>query len=201
MSDRKQQDTAMVYSRFHEDAIYKIGTECTYSAMKIYLYLNLNCNLATGVMHQVSYSDIAEYWGMALGTVYKGMAELQERGLIIVKKPGSFGGSIPHQGLIHKLSYEQRHTKNEREFYAELDRRLAEAKKGRTAPLRVGDVHEIYDALKKDRASKRKFYPRTHGYMHIEDRLKTYGFSRARDAEKQDCVDVDDTHDNGRTNR
>ena len=42
---------ALRYTRIHENAIHTIGTNLSYSAMKVYLYINFNCNLASGITH------------------------------------------------------------------------------------------------------------------------------------------------------
>ena len=66
---------ALRYTRIHENAIHAIGTKLSYSAMKVYLYINFNCNLASGITHRLSYSRIAEYWGITLRSVYREVAE------------------------------------------------------------------------------------------------------------------------------
>ena len=71
---------ALRYTRIHENAIHTIGTRLSYSAMKVYLYINFNCNLSSGITHRLSYSRIAEYWGITLRSVYRGVAELEGAG-------------------------------------------------------------------------------------------------------------------------
>ena len=129
---------ALRYTRIHENAIHAIGTKLSYSAMKVYLYINFNCNLASGITHRLSYSRIAEYWGITLRSVYRGVAELEGAGLIHMKESGDFMGVIPHQGLIQKIAAQQSYEKKERLFYQALRKRIDEKSEGRTEPLPFG---------------------------------------------------------------
>ena len=121
-----ERTVALQYTRIHENAVHTIGTKLSYSAMKVYLYISFNCNLASGITHRLSYSRIAEYWGMMLRSVYRGVAELEGAGLIFIKESGDFMGVIPHQGLIQKLAAQQSYEKKKRYFYQELRERINE---------------------------------------------------------------------------
>lgn len=165
---------ALRYTRIHEKAIHTIGTTLSYSAMKVYLYMNFNCNLASGVTHRLSYSHIAEYWGMSLASVYRGVAELEGLGLIQIKESGDFIGVIPHQGLIQHLAYAQSREKKERGFYQELRRRIDERSEGRTQPLPFGAITRLYEELVAKRMKNKQFYPKAKGFGHIQEKLDLY---------------------------
>ena len=170
----EERTVALRYTRIHEDAIHAIGTELSYSAMKVYLYINFNCNLASGITHRLSYSRIAEYWGITLRSVYRGIAELEEAGLIFMKDSGDFMGVIPHQGLIQKLAAQQSYEKKERHFYQALRERINEKSEGRTAPLPFGAVCRLYEALIVERAKGKRFYPKAKGFGHLQEKLDLY---------------------------
>ena len=165
---------ALKYTRIHEGAIHAIGTKLSYSAMKVYLYINFNCNLASGITHRLSYSRIAEYWGITLRSVYRGVAELEGAGLIHIKESGDFMGVIPHQGLIQKLAIQQGYEKKERRFYQELRDRINEKSEGRTEPLPFAGVCRLYEALIVERAKEKRFYPKAKGFGHIREKLDLY---------------------------
>ena len=165
---------ALRYTRIHENAIHAIGTKLSYSAMKVYLYINFNCNLASGITHRLSYSRIAEYWGITLRSVYRGVAELEGAGLIYMKDSGDFMGVIPHQGLIQKLAAQQSYEKKERLFYQALRERINEKSEGRTEPLPFGGVCRLYEALIVERAKEKRFYPKAKGFGHIKEKLELY---------------------------
>ena len=165
---------ALKYTRIHENAIHTIGTKLSYSAMKVYLYINFNCNLASGITHRLRYSQIAEYWGITLRSVYRGIAELEGAGLIHIKESGYFIGVIPHQGLIQKIAIQQGYEKKERLFYQEL-RKLIDAKsEGRTEPLPFAGVCRLYERLVTERAKEKRFYPKAKGFGHIQEKLDLY---------------------------
>ena len=165
---------ALQYTRIHENAIHTIGTKLSYSAMKVYLYISFNCNLASGITHRLSYSRIAEYWGITLRSVYRGVAELEGAGLIFIKESGDFMGVIPHQGLIQKLAAQQSYDKKERHFYQALRERINEKSEGRMAPLPFGAVCRLYEALIVERVKEKRFYPKAKGFGHLQAKLDLY---------------------------
>ena len=170
----QDKSVALKYTRIHENAIHTIGTKLSYSAMKVYLYMNFNCNLASGVTHRLSYSHLAEYWGMSLASVYRGVAELEGIGLIQIKESGDFIGVIPHQGLIQHLAYQQSYEKKERTFYQELRSQMDEKSEGRTEPLPFGGVTRLYERLVAERMKAKRFYPKANGFGHIQEKLDLY---------------------------
>ena len=165
---------ALKYTRIHENAIHAIGTKLSYSAMKVYLYINFNCNLASGITHRLSYSRIAEYWGITLRSVYRGVAELEGAGLIHIKESGDFMGVIPHQGLIQKIAIQQSYEKKERHFYQDLRERIDAQSEGRTEPLPFAGVCRLYERLVAERAKGKRFYPKAKGFGHIQEKLDLY---------------------------
>ena len=165
---------ALKYTRIHENAIHAIGTKLSYSAMKVYLYINFNCNLASGITHRLSYSRIAEYWGITLRSVYRGVAELEGAGLIHIKESGDFMGVIPHQGLIQKIAIQQGYEKKERHFYQELRGQIDKQSEGRTEPLPFAGVCRLYERLVTERAKEKRFYPKAKGFGHIQEKLDLY---------------------------
>ena len=172
--NREGRTVALRYTRIHENAIHTIGTKLSYSAMKVYLYINFNCNLASGITHRLSYSRIAEYWGITLRSVYRGVAELEAAGLIYMKESGDFMGVIPHQGLIQKLAAQQSYEKKERHFYQALRERINDRSEGRTTPLPFGAVCRLYEALIVECAKERRFYPKAKGFGHLQAKLDLY---------------------------
>ena len=165
---------ALKYTRIHENAIHTIGTKLSYAAMKVYLYINFNCNLANGITHRLRYSRIAEYWGITIRSVYRGVAELEGAGLIHIKDSGDFMGVIPHQGLIQKIAIQQGYEKKERHFYQELRRQIDKKSEGRTEPLPFGAVCRLYERLVVERAKEKRFYPKANGFGHIRKKLDLY---------------------------
>ena len=172
--NREDRTVALRYTRIHESAIHTIGTKLSYSAMKVYLYINFNCNLASGITHRLSYSRIAEYWGITLRSVYRGVAELEGAGLVFMKESGDFMGVIPHQGLIQKLAAQQSYEKKERHFYQALRERINEKSEGRTTPLPFAGVCRLYEALVVERAKEKRFYPKAKGFGHLQAKLDLY---------------------------
>lgn len=177
MKNNEEKRTAMARTRIHESAIHKIGTRLSYSAMKVYLYINFNCNLASGITHRLSYSQIAEYWGMHIASVYRGIAELEEANLFEITHTGDFVGIIPHQGLMNQMVHAESYERKERAFYKELRRRIEEKSEGRTTPLPFGGVCRLYERLVAERAKDKKFYPKADGFNHLRDKLEYYGFA------------------------
>ena len=172
--DVEDRTVALRYTRIHENAIHTIGTKLSYSAMKVYLYMNFNCNLASGITHRLRYSQIAEYWGITLRSVYRGVAELEDAGLIHMKESGDFMGVIPHQGLIQKLAVQQSYEKKERHFYQALRERINEKSEGRTTPLPFAGVCRLYEGLIVERAKEKRFYPKAKGFGHLQEKLDLY---------------------------
>ena len=172
--NEEDRTVALKYTRIHENAIHTIGTKLSYSAMKVYLYINFNCNLASGITHRLSYSRIAEYWGITLRSVYRGVAELEGAGLIHIKESGDFMGVIPHQGLIQKIAIQQSYEKKERHFYQDLRQRIDAQSEGRTEPLPFAGVCRLYERLVAERAKGKRFYPKAKGFGHIQEKLDLY---------------------------
>lgn len=142
--------------------------------MKVYLYINFNCNLASGITHRLRCSKIAEWAGIDLSTVYRGIAELESAGLFHTKESGDFMGVIPHQGLIQHLAIQQGYEKKERGFYQKLRRRIDEKSEGRTEPLPFAGVCRLYEALIAERMKEKGFYPQAKGFSHIQEKLDRY---------------------------
>ena len=133
--------------------------------MKVYLYINFNCNLASGITHRLSYSRIRSI-GVLLRSVYRGVAELEGA--------GDFMGVIPHQGLIQKIAAQQSYEKKERLFYQALRKRIDEKSEGRTEPLPFGGVCRLYEQLATERAKEKRFYPKAKGFGHVQEKLDLY---------------------------
>ena len=55
--------TALTHTGVHKEAIRKIGPELSYSAMKVYMYVNFNPNLAAGESHRLNYDDVVRIIG------------------------------------------------------------------------------------------------------------------------------------------
>ena len=91
----EDRNVALRYTRIHENAIHAIGTKLSHSAMKVYLYINFNCNLASGITHRLSYSRIAEYWGITLRSVYREVAELEGARADLHEGVGRLYGGYP----------------------------------------------------------------------------------------------------------
>ena len=172
--NREDRTVALKYTRVHESAIHSIGAKLSYSAMKVYLYINFNCNLASGVTHRLSYAQIAEYWGITLRSVYRGVAELEGAGLIQIKESGDLMGIIPHQGLIQKIAAQQSYEKKERLFYQALREQINEKSEGRIEPLPFAGVTRLYEKLVIERAKEKRFYPKAKGFGHIQEKLDLY---------------------------
>ena len=172
--DRAEGEMALSYTRVHERAIHKIGTTCSPSAMKVYLYINFNCNLASGITHRLSKSDIANYWGMDERTVRSALVELERIDVLEIKEDGDFMGVIPHQGLIQHMAHVQAYEKKERGFYQALRRQIAEKSEGRTQPLPFGSITRLYEALIAKRMKNNGFYPKAKGFGHIQEKLDYY---------------------------
>ncbi len=152
--------TAMDFTRIHERAIYQIGTLLPYSAMKVYLYLNFNCNLASGISHRLRYQQIADHWGISLRSVYLAIAQLEAIGVIKMRDAGNFIVEIPHQGLIQHISYAQKQEKKTRLFYQELRKMINAREEKRDEPLPNTGIFHLYEQLQATRRKNRHYYPK-----------------------------------------
>lgn len=86
---KNRKPTAMPWSRYSESALRKMADfNLSSTAIVVYLYINLNCNLDTGISHQIDYDQIAEYFDIRKETVYNAITELEMVGLVSVKSRG-----------------------------------------------------------------------------------------------------------------
>ena len=62
--NENRQPTAMKYSRYSENMMCLMADyNLSRTAILTYLYINLNCNLSSGISHQTDYQQIEGYFG------------------------------------------------------------------------------------------------------------------------------------------
>ena len=170
-----RQPTAMKYSRYSESMLCTMADyNVSRSAILIYMYINLNCNLSSGVSHEIEYQQIEDYFGWHSETIYLAIAELEFVGLIDVRKRGGMILSIPDQGMIQHIAHQQKYEKQERQFYAELQELIANKEFERGRHLDTSKILRMYDSLVEERGRDKRWKPKEKDRSHLLEKLEVY---------------------------
>ena len=165
----------MKYSRYSESMLCTMADyNLSRSAILIYLYINLNCNLSSGISHEIEYQQIADYFDWHPQTVWEAISELEFAGLIDVKKRGGMILSIPHQGLIQHIAYAQKYEKQERQFYAEFQERITNKEFERGRSLDKAIILRMYDKFVEERGRENMWKPKEKNRSHLFEKLEAY---------------------------
>ena len=170
-----RQPTKMKRSRYSEAMVCTMADyDLSRSAILTYLYVNLNCNLASGTSHQIEYQQVADYFDWHPKTVYAAICELEFVGLITVRERGGMVLSIPHQGLIQHMVHQQDYENKEKTFYAELQKMITNKEFERGRHLDASVKLRMYDLLVEECGREGRWKPKMEDRSHLLEKLEVY---------------------------
>ena len=170
-----RQPTAMKYSRYSESMLCAMADyNVSRSAILIYLYINLNCNLSSGVSHEIEYQQIADYFDWHSQTIYEAISELEFVGLINVKKRGGMILTLPDQGLIQEIAHQQKYEKQERKFYSEFQERVTSREFERGRSLDKSMILRMYDSFVEECGREKRWKPKEKVRLHLFEKLEQF---------------------------
>lgn len=165
--------TAMTRTRISENTLCNLNDfGISRTGILTFIYLNLNCNLQTGIMHDMHYEMIADYHGWTRATAISAIAELESVGLINLKSAGEIKGTIPQQAFMTEQQRLENKEKPERDFYQKFRQALDE--RGGEANLPANTIFKILTQLAKAEQSANRFYPKEDRIGKILDRLRYF---------------------------
>lgn len=170
-----RQPTAMSRSRYSENAVRKMADyNVSNTAIVIYLYINLNCSLSSGVGHELQYDEIIDYFGWRPETVYDAIIELEHVGLITVAKRGGIIPDIPDQRHIQQLVHVDKYEKQAKAFYTAFQERITDKEFERGRSLDKSVILRMYDDFVEECGRERKWKPAEKYRDQLFNRLQMY---------------------------